>query len=165
MMNDSTNERIESARDRRTGNPRSHHTQVPRRREDRSRQQVAIPDGERLVACKDPRCPSCGGVITFFEGCGRRKVPCCDPCGVCFPKFFLENVKSDGNQRAALDAGIQNKSGQPSGLPSTACSESSSVGDGVEAGFFDLMQAVNGFSARYPGHKVKISVSVDSQPQ
>ena len=47
----------------------------------------------------------------------------------------------------------------------TACSESSSVGVEVEAGFFDLMQAANRFSSRYPCHKVKISVSADNQPQ
>jgi hypothetical protein len=45
------------------------------------------------VRSKDPRCPKCGGPITFFAGCGRKKVPCCDPCGVCFPRNFLENVE------------------------------------------------------------------------
>jgi len=86
------NEQNGSARGRRTGSPRNRHTQAPRHRAGRSRHEETIPCGEFLVRSKDPRCPKCGGAITFFAGCGRRKVPCCDPCGVCFPRNFLENV-------------------------------------------------------------------------
>jgi hypothetical protein len=46
------------------------------------------PIGEQIMALPPAkrRCPQCLGPITYLQGCGRKKIPECKPCGGGYPR-------------------------------------------------------------------------------
>lgn len=79
-------EQSEPALDHRTRSFHNSRTQDLRHESQPHREESNL-CGEHLAYSKEPfPCPFCGCVVSYFRGCNRKKIWCCDSCNIAWPR-------------------------------------------------------------------------------